>query len=156
MSTKSYTFIPYCLQDHKVQSWKFFFFPCALGVQQSLVPRWVRYMSSKSHIHERYGTLKKTSFWTKGYSEINIQRPFFDNKNSIWKILGLKIQTVETCSKASSTCTNFYFWKKTKISIFGGISKFCLWADFDKSVQFWADFAAIAVADNMPKDHLKS
>jgi hypothetical protein len=36
--------------------------------------------------------------------------------------------------------------KKTKILIFGGISKFCL----------WADFAALAVADSMPKDHLKS
>jgi hypothetical protein len=40
-------------------------------------------MSTKSHIHERYGTLKKTSFCTKGYAEIHIQRPFFDNKNSI-------------------------------------------------------------------------
>jgi hypothetical protein len=29
---------------------------------------------------------------TKGYAEIHKQRPFFDNKNSIWKILGLKIQ----------------------------------------------------------------
>jgi hypothetical protein len=30
-----------------------------------------------------------------GYAEIHIQRLFFDNKNSIWKILGLKIQTVD-------------------------------------------------------------
>jgi hypothetical protein len=30
-----------------------------------------------------YGTLKKTSFCTKGYAKIHIQRPFFDNKNSI-------------------------------------------------------------------------
>jgi hypothetical protein len=48
------------------------------------------------------------------------------------------------------------FLKKTKISIFGGISKFCLWADFGKFGQFWADFATLAVADSMPKDHLKS
>jgi hypothetical protein len=40
-------------------------------------------MSTKSHIHERNGTLKKTSFCTKGYAEIHIQRPVFDNKNSI-------------------------------------------------------------------------
>jgi hypothetical protein len=47
-------------------------------------------MSTKSHIHETYGTLKKTSFCTKEYAEIQIQRPFFDNKNSIWKIIGFE------------------------------------------------------------------
>jgi hypothetical protein len=73
---------------------------------------------------KRCGTLRKKSFSTKGYAEIHIQRPFFDNKKDIYKILGLKIQTVETCSSASSTRTNFFFVKKTKISIFGGISKF--------------------------------
>jgi hypothetical protein len=36
--------------------------------------------------------------------------------------------------------------ENTKISIFGGISKFCL----------WADFAALAVADSMPEVWLKS
>jgi hypothetical protein len=46
--------------------------------------------------------------------------------------------------------------KNTKISIFGGISKFCLWVDFSKFWQFWADFATLAVADNMPEDWLKS
>jgi hypothetical protein len=51
------------------------------------------------------------------------------------KILGLKIQMVEIYSRASSTCANFYFLKKTKILIFGGISKFHLWANFGK---FWA------------------
>jgi hypothetical protein len=50
----------------------------------------------------------------------------------------------------------FLFLKKIKISVFGGISKFCLWVDYDKFWQFWADFAALAVADSMPKDHLKS
>jgi hypothetical protein len=30
--------------------------------------------------------------------------------------------------------------KNTKISIFGGISKFHLWVDFGKLWQFWADF----------------
>jgi hypothetical protein len=28
--------------------------------------------------------------------------------------------------------------KNTKMLIFGGISKFCLWADFGKFWQFWA------------------
>jgi hypothetical protein len=46
--------------------------------------------------------------------------------------------------------------EKTKISIFGGISKFRLWANFGKFWQFWADFVALAVADSMPKDHVKS
>jgi hypothetical protein len=68
----------------------------------------------------------------------------------------LKIQTVETCSSASSTRTNFLFLKNTKISIFGGISKFHLWADFGKFGQFWADFAAVTVADSMPQLGLKS
>jgi hypothetical protein len=43
-------------------------------------------MSTKSHIHETYETLEKMSFCTKGYAEIHIQRPLFDNKNSILKI----------------------------------------------------------------------
>jgi succinate-acetate transporter protein len=29
-------------------------------------------------------------------------------------------------------------------------------ANFGSFGQFWADFATLAVADNMPKDHLKS
>jgi hypothetical protein len=50
---------------------------------------------------------------------------------------------------------NFIF-EKTKILIFGGISKFHLWANFGSLRQFWADFAALAVADSMPKLWLKS
>jgi hypothetical protein len=51
----------------------------------------------------------------------------------------------------------FLFLKNTKTSIFGGISKFQLWADFGEFWQFRAEFAALAVADSiMPKDHLKS
>jgi hypothetical protein len=60
-------------------------------------------MSTKSHAHTRCGTLRKSLISTRGYAEIHIQRLFFDNKNSIWKILGLKIRTVETCSSAPST-----------------------------------------------------
>jgi hypothetical protein len=50
----------------------------------------------------------------------------------------------------------FLFLKNTKISIFGGISKFHLWTDFGKFWQFWADFAALTVADSMPQLRLKS
>jgi hypothetical protein len=50
----------------------------------------------------------------------------------------------------------FLFLKNTKISIFGGISKFCFWADFSKSWQFWAEFFALIVAESMPKARLKS
>jgi hypothetical protein len=46
--------------------------------------------------------------------------------------------------------------KNTKISIIGGISKFHLWEDFGKFGQFWADFAALTVADSMPQLGLKS
>jgi hypothetical protein len=35
-----------------------------------------------------------------------------------------------------------FILRNTKISIFGGISKFSLWADFGSFGQFWADFAA--------------
>jgi hypothetical protein len=42
-----------------------------------------RIRSTKSHIHGIYEILKRMSFYTKGYAEIHIQRPFFDNKNSI-------------------------------------------------------------------------
>jgi hypothetical protein len=51
--------------------------------------------------------------------------------------------------------------KKTKISIFGGISKFLklivskqILAVLGSLRQFWANFAAFTVADSMPKDHL--
>jgi hypothetical protein len=40
-------------------------------------------MSSKSHIHKRCGTLTNNSFSARGYVEIHIQRPFFDNKKDI-------------------------------------------------------------------------
>jgi hypothetical protein len=46
--------------------------------------------------------------------------------------------------------------KNTKFLIFGGISKFGLWADFSRFWQFWARFATLAVADSMPKVWLKS
>jgi hypothetical protein len=40
-------------------------------------------MSSKSHTHKRCGTLRKKSFFARGYAEIHIQRPFFENKKDI-------------------------------------------------------------------------
>jgi hypothetical protein len=49
--------------------------------------------------------------------------------------------------------------KSTKISIFGGISKFHLGqilANLGSFGQFWADFAALTVADSMPQLGLKS
>jgi hypothetical protein len=50
----------------------------------------------------------------------------------------------------------FLFLKKTKILIFNGISKYCLWAVFGKILQFWAEFGALVVADSMPELRLKS
>jgi hypothetical protein len=46
--------------------------------------------------------------------------------------------------------------ENNKISIFGGISKFHLWADFGRFWQFSAAFAALTVADSMPQLGLKS
>jgi hypothetical protein len=42
-------------------------------------------MSIKSHTHKRCETLTKKSFSAKGYAEIHIQRPFFDQKNTYKK-----------------------------------------------------------------------
>jgi hypothetical protein len=42
----------------------------------------------------------------------------------------------------------FYFLKNTKISISGGISKFCLWANFGSFGQIWTNLVALAVVDN--------
>jgi hypothetical protein len=85
----------------------------------------------------------KKLFSTKGYAEIHIQRPFFDNKNSIWKILGLKIKTVETCSSASSTHRNFYFWKTLKSRFLAEFQSFIfgqILAVLGSFGQIWADF----------------
>jgi hypothetical protein len=43
----------------------------------------------------------------------------------------------------------FLFLRNTKILIFGEISKFVFG-------QFWVEFAALAMANIKPKDHLKS
>jgi hypothetical protein len=56
---------------------------------------------------------------------------------------------VETCSSASY---KFLFLRKNKISIFGGMSKFHLWAEFVKFWQFWANFAALALADSTSRN----
>jgi hypothetical protein len=74
-----------------------------------LVSKWVRYMPPKSHTNKRCGTLRKKSFFVRGYAEIHIQRPFFDNKKDIKKIIVLKIRMIYIYSTASSTCRNFYF-----------------------------------------------
>jgi hypothetical protein len=60
-------------------------------------------MSTKSHTHKTYETLRKTSFCTKGCAEIHIQRPFLDIKIGLGEILGMKIQTIHTWFNASSS-----------------------------------------------------
>jgi hypothetical protein len=66
-------------------------------------------MSPKSNTHKRCGTLRKKSFSARGYAEIHIQRPFFDNEKDILKIIVLKIQTMNIYSTASSIHRKFYF-----------------------------------------------
>jgi hypothetical protein len=116
-------------------------------------------MSPKSHTHKRCGTLRKKSFSARGYAEIHIQRPYFDNTKDIWKILRLKIQMVETCSSAPSMCGNFYFGKILKYRFLAEFQSFIfgqILANFGSFGQFWADFAALTVADSMPQLGLKS
>jgi hypothetical protein len=79
-------------------------------------------MSTKSHIHKGCGALRKKLFSTRGYAEIHIKKPFFDNKKGIHKIVVLQIQIVSTCFDALSTC-KIIFLIKISIAIFGGISK---------------------------------
>jgi hypothetical protein len=43
----------------------------------------VKYMFTKFHAYKRYGTLRKTSIFTRDYAEIDIQKPVFDNNKSI-------------------------------------------------------------------------
>jgi hypothetical protein len=70
-------------------------------------------MSTKSHVHKTYETLRKTSFCTKGYAKIHIQRPFLDNKICIGEILGIKIQMVCACFGALSIHGSvFFFFEK--------------------------------------------
>jgi predicted DNA-binding WGR domain protein len=48
----------------------------------------------------------------------------------------------------------FLFLKNTKISIFGGILEFCLWANFGRIGsfgQFWVESVALIVAEACPK-----
>jgi hypothetical protein len=46
--------------------------------------------------------------------------------------------------------------KNTKISFFGGISKFHLWANFGSFGQIWVDFSAFTMVESMPELELKS
>jgi hypothetical protein len=89
-----------------------------------------------------YGTMRKTSFCTKRYAEIHIQRPFFDIEKGIWKILVLKIQMVCTCFGVPSIHGSF-FWKKTKISIFCGISKFLELIVFGQILAVFGQFKVV-------------
>jgi hypothetical protein len=79
------------------------------------------------------------SFCTKGYVEIQIQRPFFDNKKGIWKILVVDIKMEGTCFGVPCLHRSFFFekhqnpnfWWYFKVS---GIR--CLWVDFGYFGQF--------------------
>jgi hypothetical protein len=116
-------------------------------------------MCAKISYSPKLWRVAKNLFFAKGYHEIHIQRPFFNNKNSIWKILGLKFQIVETCSSASSIRRNFYFWKTLKSwfsVVFQSFNFGQILANFGSFGQIWADFQAFIVAESMPKLGLKS
>jgi hypothetical protein len=103
-------------------------------------------MRAKSHIHQNCGRLPKKLFPAKGYADIQIQMPFFDNKNSIWIILGLKIRTVETCSSTSCTHRNLFIWKTLKSQFLVQFRSFIfgqILANFGSFGQFWVDLGRI-------------
>jgi hypothetical protein len=103
--------------------------------------------------------LKKELFSTRGYAEIHLQRPIFDCKEGIQKIVVLKIQAVGTCFGASSTYRIFKKKKELKsqflvvfhcsstlkLIVFGQIL-----TEFGCFGLFWANLAAMAMVDSMP------
>ena len=99
-----------------------------------LVPRWGRYMSLKSCIHNRCGTLRKERFPTMGYAEIHQQSPFFfDNRKDIFIIVVLKIQMVSICNGTSSIHRLLVFWKMSNLNFwwyFKVLQANCLWTNF--------------------------
>jgi hypothetical protein len=61
---------------------------------------------------------------------------------------------VKICSSASSTHTNFYFWKTLKSRFLVVFQSFVfgqILATFGSFGQIWAEFAALAVANACPK-----
>jgi hypothetical protein len=78
-------------------------------------------MSTKFHMYARCKTWRKHSFFTKGYAENHIQRPFFEDQNDICKMIVYNIQTVHTCFSPCSTPSKFFctkIWKSQIIVIF--------------------------------------
>jgi hypothetical protein len=98
-------------------------------------------MSTKSHTHKRCRTLRKKIFSTIRYAEIHKQRPFFDNRKDISKIVVLKIQTGEHIHWCLFYAYAFSFLKNIKNSIFGSISK------FSKLIVFWQILADLAILE---------
>jgi hypothetical protein len=81
---------------------------------------------------------------------------FLIDKNSIWKILGLKTQTRETCSNASSTSWNYFFWKKLKSWFLVIFQSFIYGQILGRFGQFWVEIASLTVGESLPKARLKS
>jgi hypothetical protein len=162
MPTKSYTLILYLSQDHNIQSWRNLFFAPIQGGQQSFGVKKITFSSRYEMCLFGFlflgelGTCLQNLMPTQGVEPWkNHQFPqggmlkFTYNKNSIWKILGLKIRMVETCSSASSTYRNFYFWNKLK-------SGFLVVFQSLVFGQIWARFAALTVVESIPEARLKS
>jgi hypothetical protein len=100
-------------------------------------------MCAKSHIHQSCGRLLKKLFSTKGYAEIQIQRPFFVNKNDMEGNIIWEIQTVETWSLGSQIYLKKFHNKIPQsqflvliLSSTCLLWKFCTWAvrNLDKSM----------------------
>jgi hypothetical protein len=73
--------------------------------------------AQKIHAHERCGTLKKTSISTRGYTEIYNQKKCTENSC-------IENPNCRHMLQCLFYTLNILILRNTKISIFGGISKF--------------------------------
>ena len=113
---------------------------------------------TKKHIQKSCRRLLKQSFSARGYGE---QRLLFDNKNSIRRILRLKIQALGACS--TSLYTEIISFENYKKLNFWWNFKVSIWADFAKILailgtfwQFWSQFATLTMAKSLPEVWLNS
>jgi hypothetical protein len=131
---------------------------------QILVSRWVRYMSTKSHICKKCGILRMKIFSIMGYAQIHKQRPFFWQSKRHLKNYCIKNSNSEHMHWCLFYTHTLCFLKNIKISNFGGISKFLkliVWhgqilANFDDFGLIWASSATLPMDDNMAQYELKT
>ena len=108
----------------------------------SLVSRWVTYMSTKSHIHEKSGALRKKLFSKSGMPKFTYKGYFLTIKKACKKLLYWKSKWWAH-ALVRLLYTRFIFLKKTKISIFGGILEFLMLIVIGQILAIFGNFGQI-------------